>query len=292
MSVVATMTTAGLCAYGVPRSKRQVTTFLLDVSAIPDDRRVGAQGHPLPKHLPLLVIHRRHLGTPPGFLRNREVDLKKHVQEDWLDENPAAYYGWDITDCDLSIAEHERKADLEFSKAKRPGSCPINGDWSSLQWLVTFNQLNRSTINQRSPVITTRVDFRRGLFQATRPVERNGEDVIFKLGRARQVFTDAAQARWRAEGDNVTLRFRRGVSGDLPLDPNRGAVNVLVLNLPDQDGVAELPHQDPGEHFTAFYEILKSVPAPSRRTLPKDTEKSCGGVPLGGSYCMAPIMAV
>jgi hypothetical protein len=275
------MTIAGLCAYGIPRAGKTATAFLVDGAAIP--------GHPA--HHPLLVIHRRHIDSKhsPRGLEGREVPLDDHVHPDWLDEYLYEYAAWDIGGLVLQVREHATSSDLKLGEGGRPGKCPEAGDWSSLGWLVDMSKASTSSIDPRSKFIRSRIHMRHGLLHGSRPVEHVGEDATFGWHGAEQAFTDAVLHQWAAAA-STTLDISGDASASFTPKPHRNRVDLFVLNLPTPETRAPKP----GHHFLAFYEILQHKPTP--RPVPEhvaECQLAAGRVDFrGGSYCMAPLIAV
>lgn len=161
----------------------------------------------VPKHWPILLIPKTASTDLPVI---EKADLARRLSQ--LNPNVVGelgdYQGIDVTDADIEVRGEARNEDIT-QNAGLIGTCPENGDWSDLGWLMDLNKAHKAGTFVRettkagdTPIErVAMISWSSGELRGHAPVEKRRKTKIYQYEEYKsgnvQAFTDAFE--WRAK---------------------------------------------------------------------------------------------
>jgi hypothetical protein len=307
MPVPITVVFSGLVA--LVAKKHQASAALLSAAA--------HVGHGVPLHFPMLVVQKAQLDERSSVLPKEVPDLSKHIKHDWLSKS-SDWRAFEIPKLDLTLSSKSPLKELTVGEPSRGLDCP-DSTWDDTGWLLQFHVkhpgLKLKTNWDRDSSVESFMKIEHGVISGAPPVNADFPTRVFKFGDALQAFTDAF--RWTSFADEPVVieaaartgsaRYKFAFYGD------KGPLLIHIMNQPaDPTKTTHAP-----VHVAAVYDLPFDpkltqdreplvidicTTEPTGRTLGKDAVErlrfeiprasgdSRKGDPLGGSYCMSPII--
>ncbi|HEX8253075.1 MAG TPA: hypothetical protein VF846_08020 [Thermoanaerobaculia bacterium] len=265
-----------------------------------------ANGDPLPHHRPMLLARAASCeGTcttsaQPGIAQFLFANKTATQAETALNQSIMGGGAWELSSSDLTlvgpsgplnITTGVRTRDANGVLSLVPTTAAQREDFS---WVADMSDLAPATNGFKTAlslaeapsgcVVAARLKLKSGKLFTYSLVKIDGkvQPIHFRRpsGSAPEAPYAQAMANWvaaeiRVPGDAVTLvdkNFNDSTNlRTMKLRPQNGVVEIAVLNLPPYvtpDPAAVPPSPAPGQHFQAFYNLVKQPPAYTERLVP------------------------